>query len=30
LEQLEVAIVALESALGITASRIAAKKTPVY
>jgi len=30
LEQLEVAIVALESALGITSSRIAAKKTPVY
>ncbi len=30
LEQLEVAIVALESALGITTSRIAAKKTPVY
>jgi len=30
LEQLEVAIVALESALGITTSRIAARKTPVY
>ncbi len=30
LEQLEVAIVALESALGITTSRIVAKKTPVY
>jgi len=30
LEQLEVAIVALESALGITSSRIEAKKTPVY
>ncbi len=30
LEQLEVAIVALESALGITASCIATKKTPVY
>lgn len=30
LDQLEVAIVALESALGITTSRIEAKKTPVY
>jgi len=30
LEQMEVAIVALEAALGITSSRISAKKTPVY
>ncbi len=30
LEQLEVALVALESALGITTSRIGARKTPVY
>ncbi|MGH8016281.1 MAG: DUF1385 domain-containing protein, partial [Candidatus Zixiibacteriota bacterium] len=30
LEQLAVAIVALESALGLTSSRIEAKKTPVY
>lgn len=30
LEQLEVAIVALETALGLTTSRIDAKKTPVY